>query len=118
MPTGRGISVRARAFAPSIVRCVRRDPRAWWRDSIRSCRCWRSHLNASALGGRAMLFLDDDDELPASPEPSEAELATRLGSDGLRAIDAALARHAESRSLKVARVVVDALRSSGFAVAD
>lgn len=65
-----------------------------------------------------MLLLDDDDELPASADPSESDLATRLGPDGVRAIDLELASHASSRWLKVARVVLDALRSSGFDVTD
>jgi hypothetical protein len=65
-----------------------------------------------------MLLLDDADELPAIPEPSESELVTRLGSVRLEAIDAALISHARSRWLKVARIVSDALSSGGFAFDD
>jgi len=65
-----------------------------------------------------MLLLDDNDELPASPEPTESELMTQLGLAGLEAIDAALTSHAQSRWLKVAGIVYDALRSGGFAVAE
>src|SRR5215471_8822700 len=71
----------------------------------------RSQLNAKTLGGRVMLLLDDDDELPALPEPSEAILAARLGSQGIEAIDAALVGHTRRTWLKVARVVFDGLRA-------
>ena len=37
-----------------------------------------------------MLLLDDDDELPESPEPGEVALAARVGRNRLQAIDAAL----------------------------
>jgi len=65
-----------------------------------------------------MLLLDDDDELPESPEPGEVALAARLGLNGLQAIDAALVGHARSTWLKVARVVHEALNSGGFAIED
>jgi hypothetical protein len=65
-----------------------------------------------------MLLLDDDDELPASPQPSESELAAQLGPVGMHAIDTALTSHARSCWLKVARVVFDALRSGGFEAED
>ena len=65
-----------------------------------------------------MLLLDDDDELPESPEPGEVVLAARLGLNGLQAIDAALVGHARSTWLKVARVVHEALDSGCFAVED
>jgi hypothetical protein len=63
-----------------------------------------------------MLLLDDDDELAASPDPDETELATRLGPLGLQGVDAALVNHAQRKWLKVARVVIDALRSGEFCV--
>ena len=65
-----------------------------------------------------MLLLDDDDELPKSPEPGELVLVARLGLDGLRAIDAALLGHARPTWLKVARVVHQALDSGCFAIDD
>ncbi len=65
-----------------------------------------------------MLLLDDDDELPESPEPGEVALTARLGPDGLQAIDAALVGHARPTWLKVARVVHEAVNSGGFAVDD
>jgi hypothetical protein len=61
-----------------------------------------------------MLLLDDDDELPDEPEKEERALAQQLGPEGLRAIDAALARCTKSRWLKVARVIADALRDRKF----
>lgn len=61
-----------------------------------------------------MLLLDDDDELPATPDEAETALATQLGSDGLKAIDAALLAQAGKRWLKVARIVGDALKAGGF----
>jgi hypothetical protein len=78
----------------------------------------RPLLNGGTLGGRVMLLLDDDDELPIAPDRDETELATRLGSQGLQAVDAALVGHAQHNWLKVARVVLDALRSGGFPVED
>jgi len=65
-----------------------------------------------------MLLLDDDDELPESPVPSEVVLAARVGLNGLQAIDAALVCHAKPTWLKVARVVHEALDAGGFAVED
>lgn len=38
-----------------------------------------------------MLLLDDDDQLPASADGGEIALAARLGTEGLQAVDAALA---------------------------
>jgi hypothetical protein len=63
-----------------------------------------------------MLLLDDDDELPVPPEEGEATLTARLGADGLHRIDLALLRSAQSRWLKVARVVHDAATRGGFDV--
>jgi hypothetical protein len=65
-----------------------------------------------------MLLLDDDDELPAFPEPSEAALSVQLGEQGLRVIDAALMSHARPSWLKVARVVHDALGRGGAVMTD
>jgi hypothetical protein len=65
-----------------------------------------------------MLLLDDDDELPQSPEPGEVQLTARLGLDGLQAIDAALASHARPTWLKVARIVHEALDDGHFAIDD
>jgi Protein of unknown function len=65
-----------------------------------------------------MLLLDDDDELPTLPNPSEAKLSVQVGEQGLRAIDAALVSHAKPSWLKVARVVHDALGSGGFVITD
>jgi|SRR5262245_49753808 len=65
-----------------------------------------------------MLLLDDDDELPASADETEARLASQAGADGLRAIDAALTSHAQHRWLKVARVVSDAMKAGGFSFTD
>lgn len=45
----------------------------------------------------AMLLLDDDDELPELPDEPELDLAERLGSGGLAAIDASCSR-ARARS--------------------
>jgi hypothetical protein len=65
-----------------------------------------------------MLLLDDNDELPLVPDEAEAELASRLGEDGVRAIEEALVSHARAHWLKVARVVIDALKAGGFPVAE
>jgi hypothetical protein len=65
-----------------------------------------------------MLLLDDDDELPKVPHPSEAELSLQLGELGLRTIDTALMSHARRSWLKVARVAFDALNSGGFEIAE
>jgi hypothetical protein len=65
-----------------------------------------------------MLLLDDDDELPMLPEPSEATLVARLGSKGIEAIDAVLLGHTRRTWLKVARVVFDGLRAGGFPADD
>jgi hypothetical protein len=65
-----------------------------------------------------MLLLDDDGELPTSPDPSESALSVRLGEQGLRNVDAELMSGARPSWLKVARVVSDALESGGFETAD
>jgi hypothetical protein len=65
-----------------------------------------------------MLWLDDDDVLPASPDEQENTLALQLGVDGLESVDEAIMRHARDRWLKVARVVLDALKVGGFSAAD
>ena len=61
-----------------------------------------------------MLLLADDDEVPALPTEAETSLAGSLGSDGLQAIDEAIGNAARPHWLKVARIVVDAIRSAGF----
>lgn len=58
--------------------------------------------------------LDDDDDLPATPTEAETALATQLGSDALKAMDAALLAQAGKRWLKVARIVGDALKAGEF----
>jgi len=65
-----------------------------------------------------MLLLDDDDELPALPEPGEFALTEQLGPHGLHMVDDALLAHAKPTWLKVARIVHDALNSGGFAIED
>lgn len=65
-----------------------------------------------------MLLLDDNDELPSLPENAEATLAAQLGAEGLHAIDEALSQHARRGWLKVACVVVDALKAGGFPISD
>ena len=65
-----------------------------------------------------MLLLDDDGELPTSPDPGEAALSVRLGAQGLRNVDAELVSHARPSWLKAARVVYGALKSGGFEAAD
>ena len=65
-----------------------------------------------------MLLLDDDDELPPAADEGEIVLASRLGSEGLQAIDATLTKHAQHRWLKVARIVFDALKAGGFSTSD
>jgi hypothetical protein len=65
-----------------------------------------------------MLLLDDDDELPASPEPGEVALVAQLGPHGLQAVDDALLAHAKPTWMKVARIVHDALSSGGFRLAE
>jgi hypothetical protein len=62
----------------------------------------------------AVLLLDDDDELPLSPDEGEAMLAAEIGATGIRAIDASLLEHAQRGWLKVARVVLDALEARGL----
>ncbi|MEO8904121.1 MAG: hypothetical protein ABI627_21595 [Polyangiaceae bacterium] len=65
-----------------------------------------------------MLLLDDDDELPHSPDEGEATLAAEIGVAGIDAIDASLLEHAQLGWLKVARVVLDALKASGLPPSD
>jgi hypothetical protein len=61
-----------------------------------------------------MLLLDDDDQLPDSSTEAETLLAESLGAAGLLAIDEAIVNAARTHWLKVARVVVDAIRAAGF----
>ncbi|HEV8245205.1 MAG TPA: hypothetical protein VGP93_05530 [Polyangiaceae bacterium] len=60
--------------------------------------------------------MDDDDELPASPDEGETALVAQLGAHALLAIDVTLKSHNQRRWLKVARVVAEALKAGGFAV--
>jgi len=64
-----------------------------------------------------MLF-SDGENLPDSPSPGEAKLASVLGPEGIRVIDETLTRKARASWLKVARVVADALRENGYAAHD
>lgn len=66
----------------------------------------------------SMLLLDDDDELPETPDEHEAALAEQLGARGLLLIDQTLVRCTRSSWLKSARVVVDSLEVGGFPIAD
>lgn len=65
-----------------------------------------------------MLLLDDDDELPASPDEDEASLMTELGAIGLATVDDSLRRHAKARWSKVAMVIVTALESDARPLSD
>lgn len=65
-----------------------------------------------------MLLLDDEDELPASPEEGEQALIVELGAEGLRNIDEAIVVSSKENWLKVARVVADAIEAGGFGYSD
>lgn len=65
-----------------------------------------------------MLDREGQEELPLTLDEEETALATRLGPDGLRAIDAALTSVTRPVWMKVARVIVDALKAGGFPTAD
>jgi hypothetical protein len=65
-----------------------------------------------------MLLLDDDDELPPQPNEAEARLSSELGDARLQAIDHAIRQSARPRWLKVARVVIDALKAGSFDTPD
>jgi hypothetical protein len=62
-----------------------------------------------------VLFFDSD-PLPESPTPEEAKLSAALGPEGLRGIDEVLTRKASTNWLKVAQLVVDALKDGGYSV--
>ncbi len=64
-----------------------------------------------------MLFFDAED-LPSEPDEAEARLSSELGNAGLQAIDDAIGRFARPRWLKVARIVVDAMKAGGFETSD
>jgi hypothetical protein len=55
----------------------------------------------------------DDESIPSSPSDGERALAAQFGEEGLRTIDATLRSHAQSRWLKTARVIADALTTGG-----
>lgn len=57
-----------------------------------------------------MLLLDDEAVLSELPSKEEALLARSLGAADLSAIDQAILESCRARSLKVARVVLDAIR--------
>jgi hypothetical protein len=65
-----------------------------------------------------LLLDDDDDEVPSQPDAAEARLFNELGDAGLRAIDDAIGKCARRAWLKVARVVIDALKAGGFGISD
>lgn len=65
-----------------------------------------------------MLLLDDEDELPISPEVEELFLASELGAEGLNKIDEAIVGRAKSDWLKVARVIAEAIKVGGFSYTD
>lgn len=65
-----------------------------------------------------MLLLDDEDELPVSPEDEEQALASELGAEGLNKIDRAIVGSSKSNWLKVARVIHDAMKIGGFPLSD
>ena len=65
-----------------------------------------------------MLLLDDQAELSAQPDEVETALGAQLGEQGLSAIDDTLKEHTQRRWLKVARVVLDALKASGAPVSN
>jgi tetratricopeptide (TPR) repeat protein len=60
----------------------------------------------------------DEPALPESPDEEEAALATKLGADGLEAVDAALLKHMRARYQKAARVIGDAIEDGGFPIDD
>jgi hypothetical protein len=59
-----------------------------------------------------------NEELPSLPDEAEARLVTQLGEKGLRDVDDALGKSARRGWLKVARVVLDALKAGGFETSD
>lgn len=65
-----------------------------------------------------MLLWDDEDQVTPVPTAGEAALVASLGRAGLAAIDAAILKATRPRWLKVARVVVDAVKAGGFATDD
>jgi tetratricopeptide (TPR) repeat protein len=66
----------------------------------------------------ANLVAESRSVLSESPDEEEAALAKELGEAGLAAVDAALLKHMLDRSLKAARVIWDAVESSGYPVTD
>src|SRR5215831_14519152 len=65
-----------------------------------------------------MSLWEEEDAIPASPNEDEARLTAQLGAEGLRTIDANLARQVRRWPSKVARVVGDALKAGGFSIHD
>jgi hypothetical protein len=60
-----------------------------------------------------LLLIDDNDQLPAEPSDGETILAEAVGAAGLEAVDHALRSATQPRWLKVARVVIDAIKAGG-----
>src|SRR5262245_45526417 len=58
--------------------------------------------------------MPDDWELPTAASESERGLAESLGPAGLQLIDDAITKAAQSRWLKVAKVVSDAMKAGGY----
>jgi hypothetical protein len=65
-----------------------------------------------------VLLVDDDDLLPEVPDDAEARLVAEIGTDRLRVIDEDLRKHVRERWMKVARIVADCMRQTGFSFDD
>ena len=58
-----------------------------------------------------MAMPDDELEVPETPDVDELQLTLELGEHGLRNIDDALKKAADGKFLKVARIIVHALKT-------
>jgi hypothetical protein len=58
-----------------------------------------------------MAMPDDELEVPEKPDVDELQLTLELGEHGLRNIDDALKKAADGKFLKVARIIVNALKT-------
>ena len=65
-----------------------------------------------------MLLVHDEDRVPESPTELEMSLTESLGEKGLAAIDDSILAAAGPKWMKVARVVLDALKAGGFSTED
>lgn len=74
--------------------------------------------SSAPLSYSANLVAESRSLLPEFPDEEEAALAKELGEAGLADVDAALLKHAIGRYLKAARVIWDAVESSGFPITD